>query len=129
MSKIGDCVEVADAGLRIRERFEYESVTAATTRHRVTTATTIEGVVLRAAYERIGIRVTKEYEGIMRRAREFQRGAAVDCRSAGICRRVGDQRAAAAVARQYEVRRRVITVRKDYAIDRSSCAIGGFENC
>ena len=45
MSEIGDCVEVAGARLRIRDRFEHESIVAATTRHRVATAVTDENVV------------------------------------------------------------------------------------
>src|SRR6478752_5264966 len=66
MSKIGDCVEMADARLRIRERFEHENIAAATTRHRVATAVTDENVVLRAAYKRVGTSTTNEDEGIVR---------------------------------------------------------------
>ena len=75
MSEIGDRVEMAVAWLRIRDGFEYESIAAATTRHRIATAATNEGVVLRAAYECIGIRATNEDEGIMAGPRL---GAAVD---------------------------------------------------
>ena len=67
MSEIGDRIEMAGAWLRIRDGLEDESITAASTLHRIAAAAANEGIVLWAAYQCIGIRAANEDEGIMRR--------------------------------------------------------------
>src|SRR3974390_676899 len=119
---------MAVARFRICDGLEDEGIAAAATRHRVAATITDNGVVSGAAFERIRIHATNEVEGIMRRTCEFQRPPPMECRMAKNSGGVGDQRPATAVARQYEVRGRVVAVRKHYAIDCGGGSLDGFEN-